>query len=358
MKLILAVLLLTLGFTSAFIGTILKEQANIYKTILEVEYKKTQIDVDGLKKLMQVFDSDSYCNQQCEVYLYSLVGDGQPYDFFEELFVKIYGEELANVYDPYKPQEIHLSLTPLPSAMKVMWATWGELGKPFAQYQLLSDSKGDDWTTATSVSAINYTYTVPQYWWPIFNGQIFETDMTGLIPNEQYRYRVGGYDSVNATTRYSDEFIFKAAPISNDPNRRTTIATAADHGTFELFGFATVNKMVQVKDDLNIDLVHVAGDLSYAGIDSDMPYLNITKDDEFEHIWDLLAIQNQPIASVMPWMVSNGNHEAFYNWTAFTNRYKMPQNDLGSTSGFWYSYDYGNVHTLRYIHYIYLFFIS
>lgn len=62
-------------------------------------------------------------------------------------------------------------------------------------------------------------------------------------------------------------------------------------------------------------------------------------------MWDLLGIQNEPIAASYPWMVGDGNHERFYNWTAFTHRYKMPQNPaLGSDGNFWYSFDYGNIH--------------
>jgi hypothetical protein len=62
-------------------------------------------------------------------------------------------------------------------------------------------------------------------------------------------------------------------------------------------------------------------------------------------MWDLLGIQNQPIAASYPWMVGDGNHERFYNWTAFTNRYKMPQNAaLGSDGNFWYSFNYGSCH--------------
>lgn len=40
-------------------------------------------------------------------------------------------------------------------------------------------------------------------------------------------------------------------------------------------------------------------------------------------------------------MTTPGNHESFYNWTAFTNRYKMPDNGY---ENFWFSYNYGNVH--------------
>jgi hypothetical protein len=62
-------------------------------------------------------------------------------------------------------------------------------------------------------------------------------------------------------------------------------------------------------------------------------------------IWDLLNIQNQPVAAQIPWMVGNGNHERFYNWTAYTNRYHMPDNNptLPSDGGFWYTFSYGNI---------------
>lgn len=62
-------------------------------------------------------------------------------------------------------------------------------------------------------------------------------------------------------------------------------------------------------------------------------------------IWDLLGIQNQPVASIVPWMAGNGNHERFYNWSAFINRYHMPTNtpDLPSNGGFWYTFSYGNI---------------
>ena len=42
-------------------------------------------------------------------------------------------------------------------------------------------------------------------------------------------------------------------------------------------------------------------------------------------------------------MVGVGNHERFYDWAAFTNRYKMPAS-TNSNGNFWYSYNYGNVH--------------
>ena len=87
-----------------------------------------------------------------------------------------------------------------------------------------------------------------------------------------------------------------------------------------------------------------AGDLAYAGLSSSMPRLNISKEDEFEHIWDLWGIQNQPVAATRPFMVGMGNHERFYDYAAVQNRYKMPAETSGENGDFWYSYNYGNVH--------------
>lgn len=82
---------------------------------------------------------------------------------------------------------------------------------------------------------------------------------------------------------------------------------------------------------------------SYAGTDTNIPFLNITNKDECEWIWDLWGQQIEPLAAHMPYMTGVGNHEVFYNWTAFTHRYHMPTQD-GGNGNFWFSYDYGSVH--------------
>ena len=261
------------------------------------------------------------------------------YNFFYKLIDALYGQEIS--LDPYQPQEIHLALTADSHAMKVMFVTMEPLSEAFVEYRMEAAGSAD-WQRST---AAQYSYTVQQKWWPIFTGVIYEADMTRLpLPSTKYRYRVGGYDSANATVRYSEEFVFSTAPLSTRPDQTVRIAMLADHGTFELLGFQTVNHMVNQSD--NFDVIHVVGDLSYAGLSSAVPALNITSEDEFEHIWDLYGIQNQRLSAVKPFMVTNGNHERFYNWTAYTNRYKMPSSTNGAASdgNFWYSYDYGNVH--------------
>lgn len=141
-------------------------------------------------------------------------------------------------------------------------------------------SNDDDWSKSSSVHAVSFSYTVPQKWWPVFTGRIYEVDMTDLAPSTTYKYRVGGWDNMNKTMQYSQPFTFKSAPLQTDPNQKTVIAALADQGTFELLGFAVTRKMVEVQKTTPFDFVFVAGDLSYAGLDSDFRPLNITKDDE------------------------------------------------------------------------------
>jgi hypothetical protein len=276
--------------------------------------------------------------------------------------------------------------------MKVMWASMENLESPFCEY--LPEQAAKEWSTASKVTATNYTYTVPQKWWPIFNGVLYETDMTGLVPEGSYTYRYfvdnelfwdcwcfGRAHQLRCCFVGSEDGIQQIKPFATVLNLlstlrrcRTTqtvvrsrcfwqvnktlyyklfehciyiIFSRTDHGTFEFFGFAIIRKMVELMPSLEFEHTMLGGDLSYAGLSSAMPLLNIDKSDEFEHIWDLLAIQNQPVAAVKPWMVALGNHESFYNWTALTNRYRMPQStnpDVKSNGNFWFSYDYGNVH--------------
>ena len=45
-------------------------------------------------------------------------------------------------------------------------------------------------------------------------------------------------------------------------------------------------------------------------------------------------------------MTTPGNHESFYNYTAFNHRYKMPHVKSKGNENYWFSYDYGNVHVV------------
>ena len=55
-------------------------------------------------------------------------------------------------------------------------------------------------------------------------------------------------------------------------------------------------------------LIHHGGDISYAGIDADIKPLNVTKDDEWEFIWDQYGQEMEPLTSRVPLMTTVGKY--------------------------------------------------
>jgi hypothetical protein len=53
----------------------------------------------------------------------------------------------------------------------------------------------------------------------------------------------------------------------------------------------------------------------------------------------------EPIASTLPYMTAEGNHESGYNFSHYINRFSMPSN---SSSPHWYSWDMGPAHFISY----------
>ena len=139
-------------------------------------------------------------------------------------------------------------------------------------------------------------------------------------------------------------FTFKTAALSP---KTTKIVLLADQGTFMGFGSNVTRAMVRDFGEFPSEawpgLIHHGGDISYAGIDSNIPELNVTSADEWEYIWDQYGDEMMPLTSHVPFMTTVGNHEGFYNWSAFTHRYTMPVANGGS-GNFWFSYDFEGVH--------------
>ena len=326
---------------SKLVDSILGTYERILQEVRGGESREGRITPEELVMLMNLIDNDTHCGKWCHMYLDKLL-DGHN-SIFTPIVDAIYGDMISD--DPFEPQEIHLSLTGDSSEMKVMWVTGDLLVDPHVEYRRAEtvDSPASKWQRS---AAIHYTYEVPKKWWPVFEGVIYEADMTGLQQDSYFEYRVKGFDVVNSTQRASKDFSFKAAPVAGaEPERTTRISVMADQGTFMLLGFAAQQKLAAMQDELAIDFATVVGDLSYAGLSTEFPRLNISKEDEFSLVWDLYGIQSQAVAATRPWMVTNGNHERFYNFTAFRHRYSMPHEASGgSVDNFWYSYDYGNVH--------------
>ena len=128
----------------------------------------------------------------------------------------------------------------------------------------------------------------------------------------------------------------------------TVIACYGDMGTVMPLGFAVFRQLLVSHERSPFDLVFHCGDVSYAGTDTEVAPLNISRTDEWEWIWDLFGEQIEPLASRVPYMVGVGNHEAWYNFTAFRHRFVMPSGRSRGEGNFWYSFDAGHVHMLSF----------
>ena len=67
-------------------------------------------------------------------------------------------------------------------------------------------------------------------------------------------------------------------------------------------------------------------------------------DGEASAIWDIWGRQIEPVAAYYPYMISLGNHESSYNYTAFKARHEMPGQGSGGQGNQFYSFDHGLVH--------------
>jgi len=232
---------------------------------------------------------------------------------------------------------VHIAVTNTPSEMLVMWVNQLHCDNGTAPFVTFGTSSGHYDSVVTGSSA---TYTIPPRWWGQFNGQIQNVLLTGLTPSTVYYYRVGA--NFSGSPVWSAEFSFTAAP-NPDPNRPTRFAVYGDMGTVPL-GFSVAKQIVSNMSTFDFDAVMHVGDIAYAGVATNIPFLNISSNDEWEFVWDIWFKEVQPYAAIRPYMAGVGNHESFYNWTAFTHRFQMPGQQSGGNGNFWFSFDYGNVH--------------
>ena len=240
------------------------------------------------------------------------------------------------------PEQVHVALTDDPSALRVTWASLGSADEDAATAALFVwPNDGANATTAARVlPATSTNYSVPSRWWQPrgWVGLVHSAVVPGLAPG-------GGthsiLPSVNGRNLSTGPLVVRAPLPATQ--KEITFAAFGDMGTVMPLGFKVSAK---IQENLaGLDFVFQHGDISYAGVDTELKILNISKNDEWEFIWDLFGRQIQPIASNIPWLVGVGNHEAWYNWTAYRSRYPMPSGpQAGAVPPFWYSFRVGNVH--------------
>lgn len=229
------------------------------------------------------------------------------------------------------PEQVHLSLPGRDTTrMGVSWVTLNS--RDGSQVRYWADGKSPD--ESESAAAWNTTYT--QAGWV---GTIHRAVMTNLVPGTTYHYQVG------AGASFSEVLSFTTFPDPAEGTGSVTFAVLGDMG----YGSAsddTVANLIDLVEDGTIQAVIHSGDISYA--DGFMPH------------WDVFLNKVQRIASRVPYMVTPGNHEIWYNFSAYKHRFFMPgemgdatdgctgNTNCGSGDGMFYSWEipFAGVHFL------------
>eukprot|EP00698_Gefionella_okellyi_P004933 TRINITY_DN14556_c0_g1_i1.p1 TRINITY_DN14556_c0_g1~~TRINITY_DN14556_c0_g1_i1.p1 ORF type:complete len:503 (-),score=73.79 TRINITY_DN14556_c0_g1_i1:44-1552(-) len=221
------------------------------------------------------------------------------------------------------PHQIHLALDTDRSNMIVVWVT----GDPTDSVVQVGLSDGQ---YTQSVTGSRHTYTAGDW-----KGWIHKVTLTGLVRGNRYHYRVG--DGSN----WSADYNFRTESPTPQPG---IIATYGDMGTTIPEGFLVARQIAEDHQKYHFDAVLHNGDLAYAST-------AVTLEDgdvggEWEWVWDLFCDQVQPFAAYTPYMTGVGNHERFYNFSSYLNRFSMPApwGGEGDTAKFWFSFDLGLAH--------------
>uniref|UniRef100_A0A6B2L5Y2 Purple acid phosphatase n=1 Tax=Arcella intermedia TaxID=1963864 RepID=A0A6B2L5Y2_9EUKA len=220
------------------------------------------------------------------------------------------------------PQQLHLSLTNNPTEMVITWISRDKDEPSIVQYGLSADS------LTSSQQGTIFTYNAGIDGW---YGWIHRATLGDLKTATRYYYRVGMPNS------WSDVFSFKTAPALSDPSyNKQVVALLADQGTYPK-SWELIDLMIASHQEEAFDVVLHAGDICYAGTGHEW---------EIEEVWDIWEDWVEPIAANVPYMFSVGNHEQYYDFMAYNNRFLMPGAQSGGNGNFWYSFDYGLVHFL------------
>jgi hypothetical protein len=234
---------------------------------------------------------------------------------------------LAKYYPVTPIEEIHLALTGDPTTMSVSWLTPDKPTTAVVHYGLTPDNLNLTVTGNINHYQIHNPLLGLLGFGYIYTGWTSQATMVGIPAEATIYYSCS--NGVDASPVNS----FRAAASQSHPTR---LAALGDQGPFFPAGFKVTEQIAALPD---LDLVLHAGDLAYAGTSGS------ADGKEIEQVWDWWGRQNQQFSATVPYMLTVGNHEQFYNYTSFIHRFHMPQNGNGN---FWYSYDVGYFHILSF----------
>jgi len=273
---------------------------------------------DGIQRLMVSLDKDGNPGLSLEDFLIA--------------FPRISG----TLADGTSPDMVHLSFnTEWTLGVVVMWVTSDPTNTSTVDFGKVSSVLDQHFEGST------HTYTAGGW-----KGVIHEANFPQLEPATKYYYRVG-----DALGGWSAIFSFTTPPLPGTVDKPQIFGVFGDMGTAIPLGYKVCEQME--KDNENIPfnaLLHV-GDISYASVamTSTVAHGDDDSGDEVELVWDLWEKQVEPLAANIPYVTGVGNHERFYNYSAYLNRFRNPSPWGGDPSHiadavFWFGIDYGIAH--------------
>lgn len=211
------------------------------------------------------------------------------------------------------PEQVHLSV---PTSNDADTAYWG-----VSWVTLDSNASVVIYGTDPNNLNIKKMGTIDTYTQSGWLGTIHRAKMTDLKHSETYFYRVGDGD-----TKWSDVLSFRTF---DRESQDLTYAVLADMDFEQNDTVKQLNNMVD--SDMIQTVIH-SGDIGYA--------------DGFQPHWDVFMNHVQPIASKVPYMVTPGNHEFWFNFSAYKHRFFMPGTLDGGGSGdnMFFSWNLGYTH--------------
>ena len=260
---------------------------------------------------------------------------------------------------PEAPTHGHIAMTNDPTQMRVMWVSGEVTHPPVVNYGTTKDLEMKENAyiihTYTKDMMCHAPASTTKFWHP---GITYDVLLTNLKPNTFYYYSFG-------TEKYMSHVANFTTPLPKGDHTPYKFIIYGDMGTLSVDyprPFTTA-QLVHKEVTNGARFVAHIGDISYA--------------EGWAYYWDIWGPLIEPYATLVPYMVTIGNHEYDHtsggrgrdpsgvdtdagwkpSWFPGTydsggecavpmfHRYHMPEN---GNSMFWYSYDYGMLHMVMF----------
>jgi hypothetical protein len=179
----------------------------------------------------------------------------------------------------------------------------------------------------------------PRHYTDGLNGETvwtYHARVGGLRPGATYGYVVTADNDANAADPFSA--VFRTAPAGRAAFRFTSFGDLSTPNTAWALSYGQSAYAVEAVESFQ-PLFHLLnGDLCYANLNPA----------EQPGVWRDFGNNNQASAASRPWMPCPGNHEVEFGngaegFTSYLTRYTLPDNQVPSFGGRWYSFRVGPV---------------